>query len=302
MESGLPGFRQGFTCPAVLGIRTGDKELSRTGLSPAMARFPHCSASSLFGNSSGSCTSPGSVPQPHIWQRVQLTLRWVWARPRSLAATEGVSFDFLSCRYLDVSVPCVRAWRQLFRLVGYPIRRSADQGLRTAPRSLSQLIASFVASQRLGIRHLLLVACSPYSHPVISHGCGKESQCALGLATARRLSLPPLCEWRAIACVFLIRRSQVVKERVCAGQGGCCGAATRSGCLATSRSFLANTTGNCVWPARWCIPLGGAEGVRTPDPRLAKPMLSQLSYSPVCSSSGQRWVALWGQPADAQGT
>ena len=25
---------------------------------------------------------------------------------------------------------------------------------------------------------------------------------------------------------------------------------------------------------------GGAEGVRTPDPRLAKPMLSQLSYSP----------------------
>lgn len=32
----------------------------------------------------------------------------VWAIPRSLATTEGVSFDFLSCRYLDVSVPCVR--------------------------------------------------------------------------------------------------------------------------------------------------------------------------------------------------
>ena len=31
----------------------------------------------------------------------------VWALPRSLAATEGVSIDFLSCRYLDVSVPCV---------------------------------------------------------------------------------------------------------------------------------------------------------------------------------------------------
>ena len=31
----------------------------------------------------------------------------VWAIPRSLAATEGVSFDFLSYRYLDVSVPCV---------------------------------------------------------------------------------------------------------------------------------------------------------------------------------------------------
>ena len=31
----------------------------------------------------------------------------VWAVPRSLATTEGVSVDFLSCRYLDVSVPCV---------------------------------------------------------------------------------------------------------------------------------------------------------------------------------------------------
>ena len=29
----------------------------------------------------------------------------VWAIPRSLAATEGVSVDFFSFRYLDVSVP-----------------------------------------------------------------------------------------------------------------------------------------------------------------------------------------------------
>ena len=50
---------------------------------------------------------------------------------------------------------------------GCPIRRSADQRLRTTPRSLSQLIASFVASQRLGIHHLPFVACSPYSHPAV---------------------------------------------------------------------------------------------------------------------------------------
>src|SRR3546814_14356368 len=31
-----------------------------------------------------------------------------WADPRSLATTSGVSFDFLSSRYLDVSVPWVR--------------------------------------------------------------------------------------------------------------------------------------------------------------------------------------------------
>ena len=29
------------------------------------------------------------------------------ALPRSLAATGGISIDFFSCRYLDVSVPCV---------------------------------------------------------------------------------------------------------------------------------------------------------------------------------------------------
>ena len=32
----------------------------------------------------------------------------VWANPRSLAATDGISIDFFSYRYLDVSVPCVR--------------------------------------------------------------------------------------------------------------------------------------------------------------------------------------------------
>ena len=31
-----------------------------------------------------------------------------WAPPLSLAATYGISVDFFSCRYLDVSVPCVR--------------------------------------------------------------------------------------------------------------------------------------------------------------------------------------------------
>ncbi len=31
----------------------------------------------------------------------------VWALPRSLAATEGISFDFFSSGYLDVSVPRV---------------------------------------------------------------------------------------------------------------------------------------------------------------------------------------------------
>jgi hypothetical protein len=45
------------------------------------------------------------APQPHAASHM------VWAVPRSLATTDGISFDFYSCRYLDVSVPCVRLVR-----------------------------------------------------------------------------------------------------------------------------------------------------------------------------------------------
>jgi hypothetical protein len=43
------------------------------------------------------CTSQ-SIPLPHKFS----------ADPRSLAATKGISFDFFSSGYLDVSVPRVR--------------------------------------------------------------------------------------------------------------------------------------------------------------------------------------------------
>lgn len=42
-------------------------------------------------------TTPGRIP--------------VWAVPISLAATYGIDVSFYSCRYLDVSVPCVRSHR-----------------------------------------------------------------------------------------------------------------------------------------------------------------------------------------------
>lgn len=78
LESGLPMFRQDFTCPALLK----DNDCStRKGLSPSMADF---SKSFRF------------IHHCH------------WPGPRSLATTYGVSVDVLSCRYLDVSVPCVR--------------------------------------------------------------------------------------------------------------------------------------------------------------------------------------------------
>ena len=63
--------------------------------------------------------------------------------------------------------------------LGQSVSRFGDprvKCLRTANRGLSQLIASFVASLRLGIHHLLLVACSPYSHPNVFRGCSTTSE------------------------------------------------------------------------------------------------------------------------------
>ena len=93
------------------------------------------------------------------------------AGPHSLATTRGVSVDFLSSGYLDVSVPRVRSYKPMYSAhkylvmsvidtarvtitsiqVGFPIRRSLDQSLFPAPQSLSQGIASFIASCCQGI-------------------------------------------------------------------------------------------------------------------------------------------------------
>ena len=93
------------------------------------------------------------------------------AGPRSLATTNGVSVDFLSSGYLDVSVPRVRFLNPMYSgerylvqpvidypkvtitncQVGCPIRRSMDQSLFSAPHGLTQSITSFIASCCLGI-------------------------------------------------------------------------------------------------------------------------------------------------------
>jgi hypothetical protein len=81
----------------------------------------------------------------------------VWANPLSLAATYGVSVDFLSYRYLDVSVPCVRFnrpmhsadddSRRLPAAVGFPhweipgltVARHLPRAYRSQPRPSSPL-------------------------------------------------------------------------------------------------------------------------------------------------------------------
>ena len=132
---------------------------TRTGLSPAKA---------------GLSIPFHFIPQCH------------WPGPRSLATTNGVSVDVLSCRYLDVSVPCVRFLHPIdsgadtssqclepilsskdnktdyqASEVGSPIRRSMDQSLFAAPHGLSQRITSFIACACQGIHQL------PFFHLIV---------------------------------------------------------------------------------------------------------------------------------------
>ena len=70
----------------------------------------------------------------------------VWAAPRSLAATGGISVDFFSSGYLDVSVLPVRSTdpmcsgRSTPCGVGFPIRTSPDQSyIASSPKLFAGL-------------------------------------------------------------------------------------------------------------------------------------------------------------------
>ena len=97
LEGGPPCFPPGFTCPAVLGHRQAGVALRVRGSNPLRPGFPSGSArASLCNRTVDGPTTPA-----------RLSLGPVWPLPRSLATTGGISIDFSSSGYLDVSVPRV---------------------------------------------------------------------------------------------------------------------------------------------------------------------------------------------------
>src|SRR5690606_13787733 len=101
---------------------------ARTGPSPSTARLPRRFRSAVSGPR-GPYNPGAAVTAP------------VWALPVSLATTPGIIVIFSSSGY---HASC---------MVGCPIRKPADRLLFADPRRLSQLIASFIASESLGIPH-----------------------------------------------------------------------------------------------------------------------------------------------------
>ena len=100
MEGGPPAFHTGSTCPYVLRIplvpspfRLHDSHILWLG-------FPSHSTTALFLNA---VLTPGIFLLP------------VWPLPLSLATTDGISVDYFSSAYLDVSVrrvPSAYLWIQ----------------------------------------------------------------------------------------------------------------------------------------------------------------------------------------------
>jgi hypothetical protein len=111
LEDGPPRFDRDSSCPGLLGysshsllaFRIRDSHPLRSAVPGtfryAFARFPWSPA------------TPQKSPPT------------VWALPVSLAATSGISFDFSSSRYLDVSVP----W------VGFPFGMTRYDPRRVSP-------------------------------------------------------------------------------------------------------------------------------------------------------------------------
>ena len=129
--------------PGVFSLGGWSPHVQSRFLVPRPTRF-HVTQTSTTG------LSPCIVKLPSLFVCQLSRLR---AGPRSLAATWGISVDFFSSGYLDVSVPLVRLlhlWIQCKiptrRLVGFPIQRCPDH---SSFASSPNLIAGFHVFHRL---------------------------------------------------------------------------------------------------------------------------------------------------------
>jgi hypothetical protein len=143
LGDGPPCFRRDFSCPAVLRIHSRGNEVSTTGLLPSLTGL------------SMPLRLPRSFVTPYrVSYNPKRQAFWFGLSSVSLAATQEIAFAFSSSGYLDVSVPRVCLPYPMYsgkdtvplRTVGFPIRKSLDQCLLTAPQSISVLVPSFIGS------------------------------------------------------------------------------------------------------------------------------------------------------------
>ena len=110
MEGGPPGFPRDSSCPVVLWIPLADSPFRLHDSHVLRWAFP-CPSAKAHQYLVRSATPKVLLPL-------------VWPLPRSLATTSGISVDFFSSPYLDVSVqavPLIYLWIQ-YMIPGYETR------------------------------------------------------------------------------------------------------------------------------------------------------------------------------------
>ena len=90
LDGGPPYFSPDSSCPAILWISLVQLPFRLRDSHAFSSVFPNCSTRVIFALCSSLTPSTRRLT--------------VWALPCSLAATEGISFDYFSSGYLDVSV------------------------------------------------------------------------------------------------------------------------------------------------------------------------------------------------------
>ncbi len=143
MGDGPPRFRRGFTCPAVLRIHSGGGSLLTTGLLPCTADLSRSlRLDSLFLTPYGMSYNPkrqafwfGLIPfrSPLLRKSHLLSL----PPGTKMFQFPGSAFSYPMDSDMDPTP---------LRVVGSPIRKSPDQRLLTAPRSISVFVPSFIGS------------------------------------------------------------------------------------------------------------------------------------------------------------
>ena len=144
----LPASHKVSRVPWYSGSVSESRRFSATGLLPSMVELSR--SLRLF--------STFVTPYETSYNPERQAFRFGLFPVRSPLLRESL-FVFFSSGYLDVSVPRVSSIHPMYsgdgtaplRAVGFPIRKSSDQSLLAAPRSLSQLTASFIGSWCQGI-------------------------------------------------------------------------------------------------------------------------------------------------------
>jgi hypothetical protein len=216
----------------------------------------------------------------------------VWAAPRSLATTWGITSCFLllfllRCFSSEGSPPGrnLPGYPNTSVGMGFPIRTSADHSFVAAPRSLSQLSTSFIATACQGIHR------APLSYFYL-HGLHKSPPQPPGQpkSPASPASSPSqvfLLDYLSLIVTSLQLTTTTSKNRpgqlapagtACHHPGNPTPVPARPDPSRTAASWYHVTTGTRTRPpackagalANW---LSGATGTRTPDPLLAKQVL-----------------------------